>query len=99
LVQLNRYFQQPVINETILTAQRLSDLLPDPQHRSKAYQHLIQRVVALIGSEGTQPNHAEERSLAGDSAPPLRLPKAKRGQQSVKPVAEDAKGKPKAVSK
>ncbi len=98
LAQLNRYFQQPVINETILTAQRLSDLLPDPQHRSKAYQHLIQKVVALIGSEGTLPSHGGEHGLADNSASPLRFRKARLGQQGAKPVAEDATGEPRAVA-
>ncbi|NQV36361.1 MAG: hypothetical protein HQ515_26950 [Phycisphaeraceae bacterium] len=51
LNQLNRYFRQPVVNETILTAQRLADLLVGTKHKTKAYQEILQKVINHIGHE------------------------------------------------
>ena len=51
LNQLNRYFRQPVINEHILTAQRLADYLEDKPSRLKAYKSIISRVTGLIRNE------------------------------------------------
>jgi hypothetical protein len=48
LQQLNRYFDQPVINDHILMAQRLADNLPDSTSRQKAYEAIILSVTALI---------------------------------------------------
>lgn len=48
LVQLNRYFRQPVINSHILTAQQLADRLTDDDARKLAYQTIIKKVVDLI---------------------------------------------------
>lgn len=48
LLQLNRYFQQPVINEHILMAQRLAEDCGDPETRRKAYEKIIEQVSALV---------------------------------------------------
>ena len=48
LRQLNRYFDQPVINDHILMAQRLADALPDQTARQAAYQQVIVSVTSLI---------------------------------------------------
>ena len=50
LQQLNRYFDQPVINDHILMAQRLADGLPDPSARQAAYQQVIGAVTSLVRS-------------------------------------------------
>lgn len=51
LSQLNHYFQQPVINDHILMAQRLADESGDPETRRKAYEQTIASVNALIDSK------------------------------------------------
>ena len=51
LAQLNHYFQQPVINDHILMAQRLADESGDPETRRKAYEQTISSVNALIDSK------------------------------------------------
>jgi hypothetical protein len=48
LLQLNRYFRQPVLSSHVLTAQRLADQLDDPTAKSAAYGSIISHVVALI---------------------------------------------------
>ncbi len=48
LNQLNHYFNQPVINSNILTAQRLADALSDEAAKIKAYEKIIDSTVALI---------------------------------------------------
>jgi hypothetical protein len=48
LNQLNHYFNQPVINSNILTAQRLADSLSDEAAKIKAYEKIIDSTVALI---------------------------------------------------
>ena len=52
LTQLNRYFQQPVINDHILTAQRLADDSDDPETRKKAYDRIIESITKQIDSKG-----------------------------------------------
>jgi TRADD-N domain-containing protein len=54
LLQLNHYFKQPVLNSHILSAQRLSDSVPDMELRLKLYQTLIEQVIALIPAEQAQ---------------------------------------------
>lgn len=51
LAQLNHYFQQPVINDHILMAQRLADESGDPETRRRAYEQTIASVNALIDSK------------------------------------------------
>lgn len=48
LLQLNRYFQQPVINEHILMVQRLAEDCGDPDTRRKAYEKIIEQVSSLV---------------------------------------------------
>lgn len=48
LQQLNEYFQQPVLNDHILTAQRLADESNDPETRKKAYEKIIESITKLI---------------------------------------------------
>ena len=48
--QLNRYFQQPVINDHILMAQRLADDIGDDDARKRAYELVIGSVSSLIYS-------------------------------------------------
>ena len=83
LAQLNHYFQQPVINEHILMAQRLADHLGDQNARLEAYRLIIRQVATLIGqakppalpSSGAEPGAgaiaanggAPERSTSSDS--------------------------------
>lgn len=52
LDQLNRYFQQPVINDHILMAQRLAEDSDDPDTRKKAYERIIESITKLIDSKG-----------------------------------------------
>jgi hypothetical protein len=54
LQQLNRYFDQPVINDHILMAQRLADGLSNAESRQKAYENIIASVTGLI-------NHRTDR--------------------------------------
>jgi hypothetical protein len=51
LSQLNRYFKQPVVNELILTAQRLADDLGRGEERKEAYQSIIGSIVTLIQAD------------------------------------------------
>ena len=48
--QLNRYFQQPVINDHILMAQRLADDVGDGDTRKQAYKNIITSISQLIAS-------------------------------------------------
>ncbi|MEN6369753.1 MAG: hypothetical protein ABFD77_08665 [Thermotogota bacterium] len=48
LGQLNRYFRQPVLNAHILTAQRLADLLDEPDAKRMAYSKIIDSVISLV---------------------------------------------------
>jgi len=48
--QLNRYFQQPVINDHILMAQRLADDIGDADARKNAYETVIVSIAGLIRS-------------------------------------------------
>ncbi len=48
LLQLNRYFRQPVLNAYVLTAQRLAEHLDEPEARRAAYKDIISRVIGLI---------------------------------------------------
>ncbi len=52
LTQLNRYFQQPVINDHILMAQRLAEDAADEETRRKAYGSIIASVTGLIDARG-----------------------------------------------
>jgi hypothetical protein len=62
--QLNRYFDQPVINDHILMAQRLADNLTDNSARLKAYEGIISSVVALIAMN----NHGTHTDVANSLA-------------------------------
>ena len=53
LTQLNRYFQQPVINDHILMAQRLTEEVDDKEFKKKNYEKIIDSVTALIDSNDT----------------------------------------------
>lgn len=46
--QLNRYFKQPVINEHILMAQRLTDDVDDLSFKRESYEKLINSINQLI---------------------------------------------------
>ncbi|CAV19068.1 Hypothetical protein; putative membrane protein [Vibrio atlanticus] len=48
LTQLNRYFKQPVINEHILMAQRLTNDVDDPSFKRESYEKLIVSINQLI---------------------------------------------------
>jgi hypothetical protein len=48
LTQLNRYFQQPVVNDHILMAQRLAEDSNDPETKKKAYDRIINSITKLI---------------------------------------------------
>ncbi|MES2206263.1 MAG: hypothetical protein V4525_05625 [Pseudomonadota bacterium] len=48
LNQLNRYFQQPVINTYVLTAQRLSEQIEDTTLKQQTYQKIIDQIIDLI---------------------------------------------------
>lgn len=59
LTQLNRYFQQPVVNDHILMAQRLADNLPNDESRIKAYEKIIDSTTQLIQ------HHDDSNSIHG----------------------------------
>lgn len=48
LLQLNRYFRQPVLNDHILMAQRLADHLEDSAAKQRAYEKIIDSISGLI---------------------------------------------------
>jgi hypothetical protein len=48
LLQLNRYFRQPVINANVLTAQRIADSIEEPEAKRQAYVKILDRVIELI---------------------------------------------------
>ena len=48
LVQLNFYFQQPLVTSYVLTAERLADKMTGSQ-RDDAQKQIIDRVLATIG--------------------------------------------------
>lgn len=56
LTQLNTYFQQPVINDHILMAQRLADDVDDLETRKKAYETIIVSISGLIDVKSGQGN-------------------------------------------
>ncbi|MBU2494674.1 MAG: hypothetical protein KJ571_18790 [Bacteroidetes bacterium] len=51
LTQLNRYFKQPVLNENILTAQRLADSIDDKEFKLKSYATIINSISQIITSD------------------------------------------------
>ena len=53
LMQLNRYFRQPVLNEHILMAQRLADTSNDRITRKKAYERVIESICGRIDDSST----------------------------------------------
>ena len=54
LIQLNRYFTQPVINDHIVMAQRLAEDVRDDEVRKKSYEKIIASVTALIDSTNAE---------------------------------------------
>lgn len=54
LKQLNRYFQQPVLNDHILMAQRLADESDDAETRKRAYEKIIESITTLISRDTTE---------------------------------------------
>lgn len=54
LVQLNHYFQQPVINDHILMAQRLADDSDDPDTKKASYSLIIESITKLIDSKSVK---------------------------------------------
>lgn len=71
LVQLNRYFRQPVLNSHILTAQRLADQLSDASAKESAYKLIIERIVALVREEEFANNGAATADgVLGRRVPP-----------------------------
>jgi hypothetical protein len=61
LQQLNRYFEQPVINDHILMAQRLADNLGDPENRQRSYELIIGSVTKLIDRKGQERKEESEK--------------------------------------
>jgi ABC-type multidrug transport system fused ATPase/permease subunit len=54
--QLNRYFEQPVINDHILMAQRLADNLPNDEARQTNYELIINSITKLIVNRTNKEN-------------------------------------------
>jgi hypothetical protein len=73
LSQLNHYFQQPVLNSHVLTAQRLADRIDDKLSREKAYQDILGSVVGLITNQPDTPTEVNPRSSVQST--PRRKPK------------------------
>lgn len=51
LLQLNKYFQQPVINDHILMAQKLADEMDDQVAKIRAYEKIISSITKLIEND------------------------------------------------
>ncbi len=51
LSQLNRYFQQPVINTYVLTAQRLSEQIEDKTIQQQIYGKMVDQIISLIKND------------------------------------------------
>jgi hypothetical protein len=49
LSQLNHYFQQPVLNSYILTAQRVVECIDEKTAKRKAYESILASVLTLVG--------------------------------------------------
>ncbi|EJL6677220.1 hypothetical protein V9K54_003381 [Vibrio cholerae] len=54
LIQLNKYFKQPVINDNILMAQRLADEVGDEAVRKESYKEIIESITKLIDKESRE---------------------------------------------
>lgn len=54
LVQLNRYFKQPVLNSHILTCVRLIKAIPPGTEQNEMYKQVTAEVVRLIANEQSQ---------------------------------------------
>lgn len=67
LVQLNFYFQQPLVTSYVLTAERLADKMAGAQ-RDEAQKQIIERVLATIGPMAE--DEARERRGASPSTEP-----------------------------
>lgn len=68
LNQLNRYFQQPVINDHIVMAQRLADGILDQESKKRAYERLVDSVLGLIARYGVEETR-RVADLEGESRP------------------------------
>jgi hypothetical protein len=83
LLQLNRYFRQPVLNAYVLTAQRLADQVDEPEAKRMAYAEIIARVVGLT-REDVDSGVPASMQLNSTSATTRRKPrKSRRKTQSV----------------
>lgn len=54
--QLHIYFQQPVVNDHILTAQRLANQIGPEEQRHKMYEEIIRKVLTRIEVIGPSPD-------------------------------------------
>ena len=59
LHQLNRYFKQPVLNDHIIMAQRLADVLQNDSAKQKAYELIIASVTKLIIDQSNEQSGKE----------------------------------------
>lgn len=59
LKQLNEYFQQPVINDHILMAQRIADESNDGETRKKVYEKIIESITKLIDAKTPDTDRGE----------------------------------------
>ncbi|MFE2483282.1 hypothetical protein ACFXGR_08415 [Streptomyces mirabilis] len=78
--QLNRYFDQPVLNSYYLTAERLTAGL-DVQHAQEVRQQIINEVLATSSRMGSRPAQPK------DSKPKKRTPKKQTGSMNGTPQA------------
>jgi hypothetical protein len=64
LIQLNRYFKQPVLNSHVLTCQRLIKAIPPGPAQEAMYKLVIQEVIGLLSAEQSQSVILDEEAKA-----------------------------------
>lgn len=80
--QLNRYFDQPVLNSYYLTAERLTEGL-DVEHAQEVRQQIINEVLATSSRMGSRP--AQSKDVKTKSVPKKRTPKKQTGSLNGTP--------------
>lgn len=77
LSQMNRYFEQPVINDSILMMERVASMVKDPAQKQKIYDQIVASLVDIV-----------KQRIYTDSR--LKLPSHRKNKALPQPVANEA---------
>lgn len=92
LMQLNRYFKQPVLNSHILTATRIAkEEIKDEAAKQKMFELVVEGVIALLTAEQQEPVDLDPKtkadSLVGNAGRVLRDPTSTKQEKEIAAIA------------